>query len=386
MLGSDWCSTLPRVTSDRLFMRSGEPHPDGLFSTVIFGDNMKDRSERFASIHFNTQLFHPEVWRLLRKVFRDKIKAILNLIPYTITQEGDIKLLDEKDLENTDNYYIGLSALIDRIFEVKIPENTYGNKLKTIIDKYPDKVRISCIDVIPPIYREVKDEVNLDPLNQAYVNLIKYSNNIVTLAKDYKDEIYNKYINLMQLQIQKIYEYIESKVGKKFGAVRQYLLGKRIDFTGRAVIIPGPDLDLDELGIPIRMAVKLFEPWVIRDLLRQGYALDQALELVNKISKGFIKSGKEYEDVKHTLEVITKDRVVLAKRDPALHRLSWQAYKIKLTEDDVISVNPLHTTGHNADFDGDSVLSDVNIVIDINGNKQELNVHISELEELEVDV
>jgi len=382
ILGSEDCSKYPQVTSDKLFVKGGEPHPDGLFSTVIFGTSPRERSERFGSIHFNTELIHPEVWILLKRAFRKKLKAILELKPYTITDTGDIVIYEDDTVESTKGHqiFIGLPALISRLQELNLPDTISGNILKKIFNIAPFALKISCIIVIPPEYRKVIDEFTLDPLNQAYVNLIKYSKNLVSIPKDFSNETYARYVNLMQLQIEQIYEALSSKLGKKMGAIRMYLLGKRLDFTARGVIVGDPKIPIDTLGVPVRIAVKLFEPWLIRSLtLEHHFKTDEAVDIITRISMGFTKPGHiAYDTVKEALKEITKDRVVLAKRDPALHRLSWQAYRIQLVDDNAIHVNPLHTVGMNADFDGDTIISIISL--DIGQNKYELTCHISDLE------
>ncbi|MBI2453358.1 DNA-directed RNA polymerase subunit beta' [Candidatus Peregrinibacteria bacterium] len=133
----------------------------------------------------------------------------------------------------------------------------------------------------------------------------------------------------------------------KQGRFRQNLLGKRVDYSGRSVIVVGPQLQLHQCGLPKQMALELFKPHVIGRLIREGYAhnLKNAEKLIN-IGK------KEVWDI---LEEITKTHFVLLNRAPTLHRLGIQAFQPILIEGKAIQVHPLVCAAFNADFDGDQM-------------------------------
>jgi DNA-directed RNA polymerase subunit beta' len=133
----------------------------------------------------------------------------------------------------------------------------------------------------------------------------------------------------------------------KQGRFRQNLLGKRVDYSGRSVIVVGPDLQLDECGIPKRMALELFKPFVMRKLVDHGHAhnIKAAKRLVERVDPR----------VWEVLEEVIKDYVVLLNRAPTLHRLGIQAFKVKLIEGSAIQIHPLVCTAFNADFDGDQM-------------------------------
>ncbi|CAA9567176.1 MAG: DNA-directed RNA polymerase beta' subunit [uncultured Thermomicrobiales bacterium] len=133
----------------------------------------------------------------------------------------------------------------------------------------------------------------------------------------------------------------------KQGRFRQNLLGKRVDYSGRSVIVVGPDLALDECGVPKRMALELFKPFVMRRLVDEGHAhnIKAAKRLVERVDPR----------VWDVLEGVIKDYVVLLNRAPTLHRLGIQAFRVRLIEGSAIQIHPLVCTAFNADFDGDQM-------------------------------
>ncbi|MFA6611779.1 MAG: DNA-directed RNA polymerase subunit beta', partial [Bacilli bacterium] len=141
----------------------------------------------------------------------------------------------------------------------------------------------------------------------------------------------------------------------KQGRFRQNLLGKRVDYSGRSVIVVGPDLQMYQCGIPREMALILFKPFIINAIIKQ----DQENQDNNTI-KINIKKAKEMIDEGHPiamtqLEKIIVEHPVLLNRAPTLHRLGIQAFEPKLVEGKAIRLHPLVTTAFNADFDGDQM-------------------------------
>jgi DNA-directed RNA polymerase subunit beta' len=133
----------------------------------------------------------------------------------------------------------------------------------------------------------------------------------------------------------------------KQGRFRQNLLGKRVDYSGRSVIVVGPDLKMHECGLPKDMAAELFKPFIIRKLIERGIVKT-------------VKSAKKLVDKKEAiiwdiLENILKGHPVMLNRAPTLHRLSIQAFQPKLVEGKAIQLHPLVTSAFNADFDGDQM-------------------------------
>ena len=133
----------------------------------------------------------------------------------------------------------------------------------------------------------------------------------------------------------------------KQGRFRQNLLGKRVDYSGRSVIIVGPGLKLHECGLPRRMALELFKPFVMNRLVVKGYAhnMKSAKRMAERVRP----------EVWDILEEVIKDRPVLLNRAPTLHRLGIQAFQPRLIEGSAIRVHPLVCTAFNADFDGDQM-------------------------------
>jgi DNA-directed RNA polymerase subunit beta' len=133
----------------------------------------------------------------------------------------------------------------------------------------------------------------------------------------------------------------------KQGRFRQNLLGKRVDYSGRSVIVVGPELKLHECGLPKDMAAELFKPFIIRKLIERGIVKT-------------VKSARKLVDKKEAivwdiLENILKGHPVMLNRAPTLHRLSIQAFQPKLIEGKAIQLHPLVCTAFNADFDGDQM-------------------------------
>src|SRR6202167_1083778 len=133
----------------------------------------------------------------------------------------------------------------------------------------------------------------------------------------------------------------------KGGRFRQNLLGKRVDYSGRSVIVIGPELKLNQCGLPKKMALVLFEPFIIRRLKELGF-----VHTVRGARKMIEKKSPEVWDI---LEEVTKGHPVLLNRAPTLHRLSIQAFEPVLIEGEAIRVHPLVCTAYNADFDGDQM-------------------------------
>jgi DNA-directed RNA polymerase subunit beta' len=142
----------------------------------------------------------------------------------------------------------------------------------------------------------------------------------------------------------------------KGGRFRQNLLGKRVDYSGRSVIVVGPDLKLHQCGLPKKMALVLFEPFIIRRLKEIGVAhtVRSAKKLIDKQS----------DEVWAILEEITRDKTVMLNRAPTLHRLSIQSFEPILVEGEAIQIHPLVCTAYNADFDGDQMAVHVPLSIE----------------------
>ncbi|MBI1992712.1 MAG: DNA-directed RNA polymerase subunit beta', partial [Candidatus Omnitrophica bacterium] len=142
----------------------------------------------------------------------------------------------------------------------------------------------------------------------------------------------------------------------KQGRFRQNLLGKRVDYSGRSVIVIGPELKLHQCGLPKKMALELFEPFIIRKFREQGFA--QTIKTAKRMVE------KERTEVWDILDEVIKDHPVLLNRAPTLHRLGIQAFQPLLIEGKAIRVHPLVCTAFNADFDGDQMAVHVPLSIE----------------------
>ncbi|GAH26122.1 unnamed protein product, partial [marine sediment metagenome] len=133
----------------------------------------------------------------------------------------------------------------------------------------------------------------------------------------------------------------------KQGRFRQNLLGKRVDYSGRSVIVVGPELKLHQCGLPRRMAVELFKPFIMRRLIEQG--------LTHNIKSARRLVERNKPEVYDILEEVVKEQPVLLNRAPTLHRLSIQAFEPVLIDGSAIQIHPLVCAAFNADFDGDQM-------------------------------
>jgi len=133
----------------------------------------------------------------------------------------------------------------------------------------------------------------------------------------------------------------------KRGRFRQNLLGKRVDYSGRSVIVIGPELRFEEIGFPKKMALEIFKPFIINKLLER--------KLAHNVRSAGILISEEREEVWEILEEVIKGKYVLLNRAPTLHRLSIQAFRPVLIEGEAIQIHPLVCPAFNADFDGDQM-------------------------------
>ena len=147
----------------------------------------------------------------------------------------------------------------------------------------------------------------------------------------------------------------------KQGRFRQNLLGKRVDYSGRSVIVVGPELKFYQCGLPKKMALELFKPFIMKELVEQGYAhnIKSAKRMVEKVRP----------EVWDVLEGVIKEHPVMLNRAPTLHRLGIQAFEPVLVEGKAIKLHPLACTAFNADFDGDQMA--VHVPLSVEAQKQD---------------
>ncbi len=240
---------------------------------------------------------------------------------------------------------------------------------KTHITNQPEWMVMKYIPVIPP---ELRPLVPLDggrfassDLNDLYRRVIIRNNRLKRLIEIKAPEvILRNEKRMLQEAIDSLFDNsrksnaVKAEGGRalkslsdvlkgKQGRFRQNLLGKRVDYSGRSVIVVGPDLKMHECGLPKDMAAELFKPFIIRKLIERGIVKT-------------VKSAKKLVDKKEAiiwdiLENILKGHPVMLNRAPTLHRLSIQAFQPKLVEGKAIQLHPLVTSAFNADFDGDQM-------------------------------
>jgi DNA-directed RNA polymerase subunit beta' len=157
----------------------------------------------------------------------------------------------------------------------------------------------------------------------------------------------------------------------KQGRFRQNLLGKRVDYSGRSVIVVGPELKFYQCGLPKRMALELFKPFIMKELVYNGYAhnIKSAKRMVEKIRA----------EVWDVLDEVIKEHPVLLNRAPTLHRLGIQAFEPVLVEGKAIKLHPLVCTAYNADFDGDQMAVHVPLTVEAQAEARFLMLSVNNI-------
>ena len=239
----------------------------------------------------------------------------------------------------------------------------------TRIENKPEWMIIRMVPVIPP---ELRPLVPLDggrfatsDLNDLYRRVIIRNNRLKRLLEIKAPEVIlrnekrmlqeavdslfdnSRKVNAVRSEGNRALKSLSDMLKGKQGRFRQNLLGKRVDYSGRSVIVVGPELKLHECGLPKDMAAELFKPFIIRKLIERGIVKT-------------VKSAKKIVDRKDAvvwdiLENVLKGHPVLLNRAPTLHRLGIQAFQPKLVEGKAIQLHPLVCTAFNADFDGDQM-------------------------------
>jgi len=358
---------------------SGVFHPHGIYSEVIFGSlESKNRMNTFSYINLNAYIIHPVILNILTRLDRKILSYISTASYFDILKDGS--------LVEVEDGMTGLLSLMNNFKKIKFRGETVDrDRLIKLIEKsYKEgNLFIDKLPVIPPFYREIYQDQSgqwiIDELNEIYSNIIRKTLSVKSQAGT--DSVLT---DLLYHGIQKAvnihYDYIKNKIEKKNGIIRNKLMGKRVDFSGFGVITTEPSLKSGEIGIPLRMAVSLFEPFILFLFLRSGrYKADYLREIFNEYKpdmeitvesiKLILKAVRIDDDVpikvhdliKEVCEIVAEKRMVISKRDPVLLPESYQGYKPIIFDGDCIRICPVHVGGHNADFDGDSVTANVKI-------------------------
>ncbi|MFM9000435.1 MAG: DNA-directed RNA polymerase subunit beta', partial [Opitutia bacterium] len=234
--------------------------------------------------------------------------------------------------------------------------------------KKPEHMVLTVLPVIPPDLRPLVPleggRFATSDLNDLYRRVINRNNRLKQLIQmKTPDVIIHNEMRMLQEAVDALLDNgrhgkpvkdrdrqlksISDMLKGKHGRFRQNLLGKRVDYSGRSVIVIGPELRLNQCGLPKKMALVLFEPFIIRRLKELGFA-----HTVRGARKYIEQKKPEVWDI---LEEVTKGHPVFLNRAPTLHRLSIQAFEPVLIEGDAIRLHPLVCTAYNADFDGDQM-------------------------------
>jgi len=233
----------------------------------------------------------------------------------------------------------------------------------------PEWMVLEVVPVIPPDLRPLVmlDSGNFatSDLNDLYRRLINRNNRLKKLVElSAPSIIVRNEKRMLQQSVDALFDNERSKrpvlgsnsrpvrslsdmIKGKRGRFRENLLGKRVDYSGRSVIVVGPRLKLHECGLPKRIALELYQPFIIRKLKERGYATT-----IRAAKKMLEQRSDEVWDI---LEEVMKEHPVLLNRAPTLHRMGIQAFQPVLVEGNAIEIHPLVCTGFNADFDGDQM-------------------------------
>ena len=277
-----------------------------------------------------------------------------------INLEDTVKKLNEEEQKTK-------GAKLERVIRrKKVLKSFYLNKIR------PEWMILQVIPVIPP---DLRPMVALDggrfatsDLNDLYRRVINRNNRLRRLLElDAPEVICRNEKRMLQEAVDALVDNnarqaktVTASTGQKRqlrsladilkgkqGRFRQNLLGKRVDYSGRSVIVVGPNLNIDECGLPKRMALELFKPFIMSEIIKR--------ELAHNVRSASKYIEAEHDEVWDILEDLTKKTRVLLNRAPTLHRLGIQAFHPRLIEGKAIQLHPLVCTAFNADFDGDQM-------------------------------
>ncbi len=370
----------------------------------------KVRRERMGHIDLATPVSHiwyfkgiPSRMGLLLDISPRILEKVLYFANYIVTDPGETPLirnqiLTEKEYRDMrekyeDDFQAGMGAeavkqLLQDIDLEQLSEQLHaelktasGQKKGRIVKRLEvvDAFRISgnkpewmIIDVLPVIPPDIRPMVQLDggrfatsDLNDLYRRVINRNNRLKRLIQlKAPDIIVRNEKRMLQEAVDALIDNgrrgravtgannralksLSDMLKGKQGRFRQNLLGKRVDYSGRSVIVVGPELKIYQCGLPKEMALELFRPFIMKKLVEDGAANNI------KSAKKMVDKGRA--EVWDALDVVIKDHPVMLNRAPTLHRLGIQAFEPVLVEGRAIKLHPLTCTAFNADFDGDQM-------------------------------
>ena len=309
---------------------------------LLSENEYKDMVERYGEDMFRAGMGAEAILELLQKIDLDQLSAQLNKELETASGQKRVKLY--KRLEVCESF------------------RRSGNR--------PEWMILTVLPVIPP---DLRPMVQLDggrfatsDLNDLYRRVINRNNRLKKLLElSAPDIIVRNEKRMLQEAVDSLIDNgrrgraitggtsnrplksLSDMLKGKQGRFRQNLLGKRVDYSGRSVIVVGPELKIYQCGLPKEMALELFKPFVMRELVEKGYATN-----IKNAKKVVEKAGSEVWDA---LETVITDHPVFLNRAPTLHRLGIQAFQPVLVEGRAMKLHPLTCTAFNADFDGDQM-------------------------------
>lgn len=318
--------------------------------------------------------------------------AIYNLLeslkPGSVFSEDEYFKILEYDIPIFFTIKTGAEGILDLLEKIDLPsliiklrkeiEKAKGQKYIKLIRRlrlieamrkaevFPSFMLLSVLPVIPPDLRPMVQlsggRFATSDLNDLYRRVINRNNRLKHLAslgapgiilkneRRMLQEAVDSLIDISQRSNQVVASPLRSlsdMLRGKQGRFRQNLLGKRVDYSGRSVIVVGPQLNLSQCGLPKEMALEMFKPFVLREIILRGFAPN-----IKSAKRVIDKRPPEVFDI---LEEITKNHPVLLNRAPTLHKLGIQAFYPILIEGSAIALHPCVCAGYNADFDGDQM-------------------------------
>ena len=370
----------------------------------------KVRRERMGHIELATPVSHiwyfkgiPSRMGLLLDISPRILEKVLYFANYIVTDPGETPLtknqiLSEKEYRDYREKYeddfqagMGAEAVKKLLQDVDLEalsaqlhaelKDASGQKKARIVKRLEvvDAFRLSgnkpewmVIDVLPVIPPELRPMVQLDggrfatsDLNDLYRRVINRNNRLKRLIQlNAPDIIVRNEKRMLQEAVDALIDNgrrgravtgannralksLSDLLKGKQGRFRQNLLGKRVDYSGRSVIVVGPEMKIYQCGLPKEMAIELFRPFVMKKLVEDGVA--------NNIKSAKKMVDKGDTEVWDALDVIIKDHPVMLNRAPTLHRLGIQAFEPVLVDGRALKLHPLNCTAFNADFDGDQM-------------------------------
>ena len=326
----------------------------GLFSEQIFGP-LRDYTCQCGTMKQNGERCQICGVRYIKSEARDHTYSVIKL-PFRIIAPQLFHILCKIDTtiaKELESYKLDIQKVYDLVDSIKSDsyDSTSQNVIiaKGIINQFPEYADMREILVIPPNLRPVSGSAKkylADSINDSYQSILEqvneYNNSVV--KNNYHVMITQKiiYQNLYLTEI-------INKLSGKQGLIRQYMLGKRVDFSGRTVIVPDVTLPNDVIRLPYKIIAKIFEPYIINKY-------SNVIQAYNDLNK-FNKSGELTSELKKIInQICINDKIpVLINRQPTLHRMSMRGYYPIPTESNSVHIPIIITDGFNADFDGDQM-------------------------------